>query len=71
VLVRTNSKATNFGSLNCGGLTVRFDINPPFSSVGDCITSLISRQCHPGPNHGACVRTQVLTCQLLSLRKKH
>jgi len=71
VLVRTNPQLTNFGFLNCGGLTVRFDINPPFSSVGDCVTGLVFRQCHSGPSFGACVRTQVLTCQLLSLRKKH
>jgi hypothetical protein len=73
VLVRTNVPNLTDSTLQCGNVTFRFSIDPPFANQGDCVVQLFTQQCAgvpAGPSRATCYRNQVLTCQLLAVRSR-
>jgi hypothetical protein len=52
-------------SLTCGSVPVNLTINTPFSSVGDCISTLIAQHCSglKGQARAACNHSQQSVCQ--------
>ena len=52
-------------SLTCGTVPVSLTVNPPFASVGDCISSLIAERCSglKGQARAACNHSQQSVCQ--------
>jgi hypothetical protein len=69
ILFRTNSTIPPgpAATLKCGSVTFNFGSNPPFTSRGDCMSTLFFQNCFglTGQNRSGCVRAQGFVCQSL------
>ncbi len=63
LLFRVNA-APGAYSLTCGTVPVSFDLNPPFSSAGECISTLKAQRCggFNGQAKAACNHAQIGVC---------
>lgn len=63
LLFRVNAQPGSY-SLTCGTVPVNFDLNPPFASVGQCISTLKAQRCRglKGQAKAACNHAQIGVC---------
>jgi len=58
-------------TLHCGSVTFSFGANPPFDSIGDCVSNLKFQNCFhlTGQMRSSCVNAQAFVCQSLFQKK--
>jgi hypothetical protein len=63
LLFRTNAISAPY-SLTCGSVTVDINVNPPFDTVGECISALKAQHCSglTGTAKAACNHAQIGVC---------
>lgn len=63
ILLRTNAVTPPY-SLTCGSVTVNINVNPPFDTVGECISTLKAQHCNGlhGKAKAACNHAQIGVC---------